>query len=543
MKKQNLILFLTVFATFLSLANFSVFAQIEVQRLEIEPLNRAVVYCSEIPEKIVSKLSDDKLKITLSLKNASVVDNAREFHGKGIIEDIYVQSFKKDLEISLILKDKRGYTILPLFYSKALAIEVFRWDKLDAGEDNYRSALLALEDGLNDAAKKYLGKSVQTAYSDAASVLGILQLQDGKILDALNNFHLAVQTGTNIPDIYAALAQISALKKNTAFAEKFKLKFLELSKVKTIPDMEISNFPAGDTSGAVFDSLLNSIYSKVFNTPVANKSSVNTDSLAKLKALTKDTDKKDKNDSGILMILRSFLPNNSGTIFTVFVVIFGILGIVLFYSYLRWRKLQTKKIGKKSSPQFKEDLKSAQDAENVSPKVPGNYAQSAYLKAGELAQKNQAPKKVKDIVPASIASSTITEKEKEENELTERLKSLIDNFESEQSIPTDLEDEAESENPDFEIAKPVKKAVTPRLELALHLQEEQKKVKERNIEILKTGDFPKDIQKISEVAKKLGIEKGSVETRNRLSLLTENKENLSKLAEKFDINIDNKDKT
>ena len=180
------------------------FAQVQIQRLEIEPLNRAILYCSEIPKNFKTELSADKQKITLKFENARVLDSAREFHGKGIIQDIYVQSFKNNLEISIILKDKRGYTTIPMPYSRALAVEVFQWDKIDEGEDNYRSGLLAIEDNLIPTAKKYLLKSVSLTNTDAAGILGILNLQSGNIKEAIGDFTIALKSGTKIPDVFAA---------------------------------------------------------------------------------------------------------------------------------------------------------------------------------------------------------------------------------------------------------------------------------------------------------------------------------------------------
>ncbi len=78
-------------------------------------------------------------------------------------------------------------------------------------------------------------------------------------------------------------------------------------------------------------------------------------------------------------------------------------------------------------------------------------------------------------------------------------------------------------------------AKSPKVELALHLQQEQQKLKNKAISELNRQSIPSDQSKLNETAKKLGIEKASLNTKKMLDSIEDDKNHLNQLANKFKI--------
>ena len=77
---------------------------------------------------------------------------------------------------------------------------------------------------------------------------------------------------------------------------------------------------------------------------------------------------------------------------------------------------------------------------------------------------------------------------------------------------------------------------TPDLNFALKLAEEKNKIKQKQLIDLAKQKLANDGKDANEKAKELGIEKGSIEEKQYLDELKENKEMLSKLNKKFNVN-------
>ncbi|MGA2298087.1 MAG: hypothetical protein ABSG15_11120, partial [FCB group bacterium] len=517
-KKNNLLRFIIVIC--FTISPLSLSAQVQVQRLDIAPLNRAILYCSEVPKNFHSELSADKKKITIIFTNANVLDSSREFHGKGIIQDIYIQSFKKNLEISIILQDKRGYTIMPLFYSHALAIEVFQWDKIDESEDNYRSGLLALEDGLIPISKKYLQKSASLSNPDAISILALLNLQEGKVKEAIKNLSLSVKTDIKIPDVYAAVSQICNLKKMQKEADSYAEKFYRSTNLKSFPEVALSNLNAADTSGKDIDSAMKIFRDFAFKDTIKTIAIV--DSLKKdtlknnFKNIFKNENKNESKDNPIIQVLKSFLPKESVNLFIFAAVFILIIIIFIIYAYIRWRKQQLHNVKKETNNKFQREFIAAQGIRTA----PG-YASKAYQKTGDLA---------KPIINNKKIETTTKPDKSDELKKTISFEAQIDKIANKIEEANKIESQSniiseESDDLNRKI-KEIQSPISAKLELALHLQEEQNKIKLKNIETLNMDELAVNADKIDELAKKLGLEKGSIEIKSRINELGKNKNNL-----------------
>jgi hypothetical protein len=256
MKLLNKILLILITSITFFLGQRTVYSQLNVYRIEINPLNRATVYCSDIPSVFATKLSDDKQKVVIMLRDALVADSSREKHGTGIINDVYVQSFKKNLEISVILKDKRGYTAAPLIYSRAVMVEVFRWDQLSPADDEYRTGLLALEANLISSAENSFEKAVSLGNADAAVFLGIIRLQQGRVKSALENLLISYKFQIKIPDAFAALSQIMKMNAYQKEAGILANSFYEQTGLNSFPEIVVPDNPDLTDAEKNYDSLI-----------------------------------------------------------------------------------------------------------------------------------------------------------------------------------------------------------------------------------------------------------------------------------------------
>lgn len=525
-KIKYYLLFLVVFVV---LTRLSAIAQPQLQRMEIEPLNRAVFYFSELPKFFTTELSEDKKKIIIKINKASVIDSAREFHSNGIINDIYVHINKNNIEIQLILSEKRGYTAFQSYYTKALYIEVFSWDKLDKAEDSYRSGLLALEYGLKKSAVQNFTDAVKAGNSDASAVMGFLDFQDGKIIDALNNFAVSFKAKSKIPDVYASLSQIFKFRNNIPMANKFSDLFSKMTRLKTYTDLPFPVINSDDSTMVKVDSILKEISLFAQNEVQDSKKkadSIKADSIARAKQFKNIIQEpKQEEDGTFVKILKSFLPAGFGNVIGVVLLFAVVLIAVMLFAYLKWKRQQEKVIASQPKPQFKTQLKSAQNKINKATAV------DAYNRSGAIVNKtikgtdsNQTPKTTK---PTPKVKSDSNEAESFEQRL-EKLANIIE----ETNKPEPSQDE-NSYDSDKNLNTERNDKIPARLELAMHLQEEQKKIKQRNIASLSESYFPVDVGKLSEVAKKLGIEKDAIVTKQGINRIEQDKDKLSELTKKF----------
>ncbi len=499
------------------------FGQLRVVRTKIDPLNRAMIYFSDIPSGFQSYLSEDKKKVNVKINNAGVVDSARITRGGGIIEDVYVQTKEDDLEINIVMKDKRGYTAVPLPYSRSLMIDVFKWDALSAAEDSYRVGLLAIEDGIRQVAKKQLVRAVKEGSADAAAMLGILLIREGELDDALDNLTFAVNNGTQIPDAYAGLSQIYSIKNDTENANKYSQKFAEMTGIKSFPKIKIS--PIADD-----DTLRSEAYSHVarLNDPFSGDSihALTGDSMSFDLAADSPAADTARADSALLPIESTAKP----WYFTVmtYIIMAGVaLAAIVLLLYFRWRKNEMNKIAKKParSEKFRKSLESAKaNASTGAKRASETYKKSERIHGG----RPEPQPEPEEEEPKLSRPSPEELKKLEQKELEDMLSQIRSKIDTSDEEPEDIE---ESEDSDEESEKSL--GYSPKIELAMHLRNEQQKLKKQNLSSLDREELPTDVGKLSDIARKLGIEKGSLETRKAMENLKDDKELIEKLKSKF----------
>ena len=443
----------------------------------------------------------------------------------------------------IILKEKRGYTAVYMPYSNSIAVEVFKWDELSPAEDNYRSGLLALENGIEGTAVDHLHKAANSRHADAAAHLGIIQLKKGEISNAIQNLKFAVSSGTRVDDSYAALSQI--LKMNN-FEEKAR-RYAELFKNKTglegfaeIPLTMDMIDPGQDTEPvSLLETLDDSIISDTGLAPGDSSRMATADSLREHKRFDnifeegqgQTGESKDSSSASYSMVPEWFHQ------VLIFIIVFAILvALILAFTYVRWRKRQLKN---KSRITKKKDFGKDLQAESKTMTAKARYASKAYKKAGTYIDKTTDPDNKGHKAEEKAEGRELPNREKEEEKVANK------HFEGKEKLFEILSRITESKLKGEESAESIKKTppteasdkpdISAKLEMAKHLQEEQHKAKTKNLEGIKGSDVPSDVSKLTEVARNLGIEKGSLEIKKAMEQMESDKKKISKLHDKFNV--------
>ncbi len=490
-------------------------------KIVIEPLNRAVVYFDTFPIIYSTELSADKKRITISIINSSIVDSARRISGTGIISDVYSKTTNNNLTLEILLKENRGYTAVALPFTKSLIIEVFDWKKLNPNEDLLRTGLLSYEDKIIVPAKNDLTNSVIQGNLEAPAYLGILLLKMGKINSARENLLFAEKAKSNLPDIYAALSQIYTIKNDKVWTDHYNEKFAQLTGLFRFSPMEIAEIIEKDSSFSEPIEHLKELSSKLVE-PIKIDSTEKSGLNSKFKNIIGDSTKANSQTTNT-KIFPWWFNYVIGFIVTIF--------ILLLYFYLKWRNQRIAMINTIKQENIKAN-NIASNPETAKPQA--NRFAEAYKKQELFANKNKA----KPVPAPKKIQSKIEDPEFERDVKT---KPLIDNRtrkDVEKFLST-----VKEKFPTKPLADKIKQdlekktvPVTARVELATHLAEEQQKIRSKSLAFLDDKDIPKDDSNLTKIAKQLGVEKGSLETRKNLEKIKSDSSSIRKLAEKFSLN-------
>lgn len=463
----------------------------DIFSIDINPLNRAIIHFDTIPLKYSSNLSDDKKRIYINVGNYTFKDNIKQKSGLGIINDIYLTKSDSGTVVNIRTKEKRGYTIVNYPFSSRLAVEVFSWENLTKEEEAYRTALLAFEDGIYTEALREFYFLSKKNYIPSVYFLGMIYLKSKNFSQAATAFRFVIQNDSNNIDALAGYS-VAAMNLGENNYQQYLNSFFAKCNCNNYINSEIIDFVPDSTFMDVSHLVLN----------IADTSKVQNDSTSLANSELKiDSTKISKNQKNTINVL--------GELYTYLFYILGAIGILILYLYLKWRNQKSIKLKSKIKNEFTSELKTAQSGINSAQII------NAYKKQEDIKTDNDSMKTV-DEGSSNEKSSNIVSDEK-----IIKLESIIENItgkpvsviKNQATIP----------------------GVNAKLELAMHLADEQRKIKAQNIDALKTYLIPNDKKKLAEVSKKLGIEKGGLETKAALEKILKDKDKLKKLNDKFGI--------
>ncbi len=500
---------------------------VSVVNYTIAPLNRVTIYFDKMPATIEDSLSEDKHTLYINLGDVDFNPTQQFVIGEGIIKKIELIKKNKNTHLIISLTDKRGFTIAKLPYSVGLIVEFFDWKKLDSAEESYRLGLLSLIDNYVEIAEPDLLKGTNGGIGDASFFLGSIHLNRGKINTALKLFHFADVKKTTINDNYAALSQIYNYKKQEPEAEKYANVYKNKTGFNSVPSILFPKIiETGDQADLlpIIDSILNTKQDLVDSMPDdtteidTNKTEIN------------DTTKTQKDES--IWEAEKFLL----TKYAIGIAIALILFVV--YLYLKWRNKQLRAIQEQQA-------KTNKQTQNIPPQKENfNKIMEEKIKAT-----NTVPPKIEKKVPnPPPAKQPNNVKQKQVikppaskidySKNADELLNLIDKIKNEEEVITSdsiLKAELHASNLNAtKTHKPINKIHNPNIDLASRLLQEQKKIKQEKLSNLSNIEKLTP-DKINEIAKKIGIDKGSLETKSNLDNLLKNESELNKLREKFGI--------
>lgn len=511
--ERKKILNLTILTTLFLVNNFYyAHSENSIQKLSIEPLNRVNILLSFLPEKFESTLSEDKLRITIKLDGTSVNPNERQRSSTGVISDVTVSRVAANSIISISLKEKRGYNAVILPYSKTLIVEVFQWNQLSPGEDKYRTGLLGFENKIPSAAIKDFSDAVKENVPNAAAFLGMSYLKLGKINSAELSLLLAEKNGSNISDLYAALSQIYTIKNDTVKSKEYEKKFIQKTGNNEFQFLIIPEITEKDSIYSIEVAFLKELLSKAQPAKLVKDSTI------------KKTDSASSKKNKIVPADSTLIKGINFKDYTEYALMafFAIL-ISVLYLYLKWRNKKLDIMKANKGTRFGKDL--INQKEKIVPK-----------KLSDIYKANEQTENLSKHIPKKTDETKSSETVEHEKKLVdEKMRKEVESFlKSVRNQPKAKHDIIEDEYEKHTDTNSNKQHISAKIELAMNLAEEQKKIKTQNLHELESISMPKDFSKLNEISKKLGIEKGGLETKQAIERLLADEEFLDKLKRKFE---------
>lgn len=494
-KKISYLLILLSISIFL-LPSSILFSQNKINSVNVNPLNRIRISFDKLPTNYISELSDDKKTITINLNEPfQQLDTIINF--QGIISKATVNSSTEKCSIVLTLNDKRGYTIATLPYSNSLLIDVFQWNTLTIGEDKFRTALIALESNFKENAFNDLIESIKENTKDAAVILGLELLEESYIESSKLLFDYALyKNDTAIYELYAGLSDVYNQKAETDKSNRFSALYLKTANTNKL-NFILSSFKNPNDSNFMnkikfLDSILKqNTTADSINTTIVDSTNVSKQKTNSLK------------DDNI----------NSNIVEYAVYLMLGLL-VLIIYFYAKWRNkkiqdlIELKKI---KVPEKKPEK--AQKKPNIGSKLANVY------------KKQDA--KVETTMPTKIEKSEaqkITEQNDKAQSLLEIVKKVQDENKNKESVEKNISDLIE---------KKQRTQIPAKVEIAMNIANEQKKIKEQSLEEFNAISLPSESDKLFEISKKLGIEMGGFEIRKQIEKIMKSDKEIEDLKNKF----------
>lgn len=180
--------------------------------------------------RFTAELSADKRKIVVRIPDAGIGENVNEATSyKGLVESVLARKDGRSSLVTVQLRERSGFTAVLLPYSRAITIDAFDWDKLSPADDAYRSALLALDNGLYAQAVQMLQQAERAKHPDGTAHLGFLRIREEKFSEAKRLLLQAKQDNSTIPDIYAGLSLCARRSGDDAAARTYEQDFIRMT--------------------------------------------------------------------------------------------------------------------------------------------------------------------------------------------------------------------------------------------------------------------------------------------------------------------------
>lgn len=213
--------------------------QNQIKKAKLYNGNNLMLFMSGSQTKFTSELSADKKKITITIQNTGFNELPELTATNSRIESVFFQHSGKNTTVSILLKEKSGYTASLLPYSQSVSIDVFDWTTLTNAEENYRSGLIAFNNNILSVAKDYFNRAEITQHPNATAYSGFISLIEGKYAAATTKLEKALEQKSSLVDIYGGLSIAYKKENNTSKVEKNEKTFVDTFGKKPYFDEEL----------------------------------------------------------------------------------------------------------------------------------------------------------------------------------------------------------------------------------------------------------------------------------------------------------------
>ncbi len=506
-RKVNYFGFLFFLLTFLISANY-IFAKPTLQKIQIDSLNHIICYFDQVPTYI-SRLDSTKYNLTIEFKNTFISNQVSPIENRGIIQRIYFASKDSNLILNIQFKEKQGYTTLIEPFSQRIIINVFNWLNLSKSDDLFNTGLLALEDSLYNVAENYLRESALLGNPKAAAILAMIYSNQRKINRTAKYSELGKFEAQYFPDINNILANIYKYKSDSLNFARYKNEFEKQTGKQFVQLYFASNIASDTLSMAEAKNLDSLIY--------YYQSQEKTDSAnPEFSRFNKLFDSSYKANPTSPTAQKSKLSSFPLWLKAVIGVVVAFL-IVLIYQYFRWRNLQLRVKQSKQKEQIKKENQQPTKASQQPTQSPTISPQmfATYMQNQATTQESKSDVIQSQSAPSPVSTFNITE------EKVKQISDVLENIKA-------TKEEKQQIKP-----KSVQPPLSAKLELALNLTEEQKRIKQQKIEETKL-DLSATSDKLKSTAQKLGLEENTIEIKQAIANLITNKSKLEELQSKFE---------
>ncbi|MBL7976155.1 MAG: hypothetical protein JNJ85_14665, partial [Candidatus Kapabacteria bacterium] len=172
--------------------------QNQIKKAKLYNGNNLMLFMSGSQTKFTSELSADKKKITITIQNTGFNELPELTATNSRIESVFFQHSGKNTTVSILLKEKSGYTASLLPYSQSVSIDVFDWTTLTNAEENYRSGLIAFNNNILSVAKDYFNRAEITQHPNATAYSGFISLIEGEYATATSKLEKALEQKSSL---------------------------------------------------------------------------------------------------------------------------------------------------------------------------------------------------------------------------------------------------------------------------------------------------------------------------------------------------------
>lgn len=500
----------------------------QTELINIVPTNSgSIVFSfSKLPQAVSSELSSDKKRIAITLANTSAAKKLRdELPTTDQAEHIAVQQKDKDLTVYIVLRGKYGFTQLALPYSRTLHLSIIDWEKLPQRDNLYHSGLLSLDSKLPETALDYLQQAIQKGSGNAAAVAGLISLRNGDIPQAQTNFTRALDIGTSIYDVYAAISDIATARGDTQRAQHFAQLFTQKTRLSTFPSL-VPPILSNQTDVVEPRTLAQSFLNDEQPFPVGTADSaalVATDSVSRDSLVNKQVNNQAQAlitgmESAERTPPSSLVPLWMQWAVYAFLFVFASGFIGVLYLYFRWRKkrLHNQTAVPPAASAFEQEMASAMQTAQAQ-KLTALYkqAEGEHSEEEESDSEEGRPQEDRTVEHLSLANH-------QRNKTTEKSGNVPNDDEPNQSDSSLLQETLYNHFPPPDHAEEVDTLARKfrkgrgELDFAVKLLARKKQDGKNKALAISADDIPDKPSHLARLAQKLGIGAGLLEMRRQL---------------------------